>query len=103
MFDLDVACFEIIAAVGEARSTYIMAIAEAKKGNFTEAEALIEQGSVAYAEGHHKHLDLFGSDVPAEFTSSHILLMHAEDQLMAAESFRILASEFIDLYKVILK
>ena len=28
-----------------------------------------------------------------------MLLMHAEDQLMSAESFRILAEEFIELYK----
>ena len=26
-------------------------------------------------------------------------MLHAEDQLMSAESFRIIAEEFIDLYK----
>ena len=30
-----------------------------------------------------------------------MILMHAEDQLMSAEAFRILADEFIALYKKI--
>lgn len=30
-----------------------------------------------------------------------MILMHAEDQLMSAEAFRILADEFIELYKKI--
>ena len=33
------------------------------------------------------------------FINGYMLLMHAEDQLMSAESFRILADEFIVLYK----
>jgi cellobiose PTS system EIIA component len=30
-----------------------------------------------------------------------LLLTHAEDQLMSAEAFKIIANEFIDLYKTI--
>ncbi|MFR6523911.1 MAG: PTS lactose/cellobiose transporter subunit IIA, partial [Lachnospiraceae bacterium] len=32
-------------------------------------------------------------------SNGYMLLMHAEDQLMSAEAFRILADEFITLYK----
>ena len=28
-----------------------------------------------------------------------VILMHAEDQLMSAEGFKIIANEFIDIYK----
>ncbi|MFI3212286.1 MAG: PTS lactose/cellobiose transporter subunit IIA [Eubacteriales bacterium] len=99
MIDLEMTCFGIISAVGEARSSFVMAIGEAKKGNYAEAEALMEKGAVSFAEGHHAHLSLFESEVEKEFTTGHILLIHAEDQLMSAEGFRILATEFIDLYK----
>ena len=34
-----------------------------------------------------------------EISNGYMLLMHAEDQLMSAEAFRILADEFITLYK----
>ncbi|MEG0094177.1 MAG: PTS lactose/cellobiose transporter subunit IIA, partial [Erysipelotrichaceae bacterium] len=32
-----------------------------------------------------------------------LLLLHAEDQLMSAEAFSIIAKEFIDLYEIIKK
>lgn len=99
MIDLEVVCFQIITAVGDARSSFIMAIAEAKKGNYSEAEKLIENGLKSYEEGHHVHLSLFNGELEKEFSANHILLMHAEDQLMSAEGFKILANEFIDLYK----
>ncbi len=38
-------------------------------------------------------------DANGEISNGYMLLMHAEDQLMSAESFRILADEFIALYK----
>ncbi len=99
MIDLEMTCFQIISAVGEARSSFIMAIGEAKKGNYEEAEQMLEKGAASFAEGHHIHLSLFDSEVDKDFGTGHILLMHAEDQLMSAEGFRILANEFIDLYK----
>ena len=40
-------------------------------------------------------------DANGELSGGLMLLMHAEDQLMSAENFRILASEFIELYQKI--
>ena len=59
-------------------------------------------GGAAFAEGHKAHAALLrdeasGND-PKIMT---LLLVHAEDQLMAAETFRTLALEFIDVYKKI--
>lgn len=103
MIDLEVVCFQIITAVGEARSSFIMAISEAKKGNFKEAQELIEKGNEVFATGHHIHVSLFTEgEVEKEFSKKHILLMHAEDQLMSAENFKILATEFIDVYRHLL-
>lgn len=99
MLDLEMTCFQIISAVGEARSSFVMAIAEAKKGNYEAAEELMTKGGESFAEGHHVHLSLFESEIEKNFGTEHILLIHAEDQLMSAEAFRILAGEFIDVYK----
>ncbi len=99
MLDLEMIGFQIISAVGEARSSFIMAIGEAKKGNYDEAEKLMEQGAESYSQGHHVHASLFEGELDKDFGAGHVLLMHAEDQLMSAESFRILATEFIDVYK----
>ena len=51
----ELVAFQIIASVGSARSCYIEAIQEAKKGNFAGAEELMVQGDQDFAAGHHAH------------------------------------------------
>jgi len=96
-------CFQIIASVGTARSMYIEAIHEAKEGRFEEARRMIENGEKVFLDGHHAHLELLKNDVLGNKPEISILIVHAEDQLMSAEGFNILATEFVDLYEKILK
>lgn len=70
-----------------------------EKGDFQEADALISQGDEAYTQGHHIHADLLTLDANGKLEHGGLILMHAEDQLMSAETFRVLAEEFIDVYK----
>ena len=107
---IEVACFQIITYMSTARTHFINAIQRAKEGKYDEATELIEEGEKAFELGHDAHADLLAMDMNGEiinesdetnkFSSSggSMLLMHAEDQLMSAESFRILAEEFIELY-----
>lgn len=97
--ELEMACFQIITYVGTARSCFVNAIQSAKAGNFAEAESLIKQGDEAFAEGHHVHADLIAKAASGELESAGMIVMHAEDQLMSAESFRIIAEEFIAVYQ----
>ena len=85
----ELACFQIITYVGTARTHFINAIHCAKEGKYDEAAELINNA----------HADLLTMDANGEISNGYMLLMHAEDQLMSAESFRILADEFIALYK----
>lgn len=103
MEGLELISFEIISAVGTARSFYIEAIQEAKKGDFAKAEDLINQGNDNFTQGHHAHAKLIQQEAGGEPTTMTLLLTHAEDQLMSAEAFKILCTEFIDIYKVIKK
>ena len=95
----ELACFQIITYVGTARTHFINAIQCAKEGKYDEAAELIKQGDEAFLLGHNAHADLLTMDANGEISNEYMLLMHAEDQLMSAESFRILADEFIALYK----
>ena len=99
MEGIELISFKIIAAVGEARSSYIQAIREAKKGNFEKADALIEEGSKVFIEGHHAHSELIQQEANGEPIVPTLMLMHAEDQLMSADAFKIIAQEFIDVYR----
>lgn len=99
--ELEEICFEMISAVGSARSSYIEAIQEAKKGNIENAENMIEEGSKMFVEGHHAHAKLVQAEASGDKPPVSLILVHAEDQLMSAEAFKIIATELIDVYKKI--
>lgn len=101
MNGIELISFQIISAVGTARSMYIEAIQLAKKGEFEKAEALIKEGQETFILGHHAHAELIQNEASGNKTEFALLLVHAEDQLMSAESFGILAEEFVDIYKKI--
>ena len=99
MEGLELIAFQIISAVGTARSCYIEAIQEAKKGNYESAEKLIKDGDEAFVEGHDAHAGLLQKEASGEGGNINLLILHAEDQLMSAEGFKTIACEFIEVYK----
>ena len=99
MESLEMLSFEIIANVGNARSLYIDAIAAAKAGDFEKAAALIKEGEESFEKGHKAHSNLIVQEASGEPVKVNIILVHAEDQLMSAEGFKIIANEIIDVYK----
>lgn len=96
MEELELISFEIISNVGTARSCYIESMRLAKAGDFEGAMAKIEAGDTAFNDGHTSHMKLLRVDQKSPMG---LLVMHAEDQLMSAETFKIMAMEFIDMYK----
>ena len=93
MEGLELACFEIISNVGTAKSCYINAIHKAKEGDYEEAKKLIEEGNKMYAEGHKAHVEMIQKEASGESVETCLLLIHAEDQMMSAETFQVLAKE----------
>lgn len=99
MQDLELIAFQIISNVGSARSAFVNAIRAAKAGDFARAEKLIEEGEADFLTGHKAHQQLLTDEAAGNAAPVTLLLAHAEDQLMSAEAFKILAREFIDLYQ----
>lgn len=99
MEGIELVSFQIISAVGSAKSMYIQAIQEAKAGNFQEANKLMTEGSAIFLEGHAAHGTLIQQEASGETVAFSLLLMHAEDQLMTTETLKIIAQEFIELYQ----
>jgi PTS system cellobiose-specific IIA component len=86
-------CMQIITFAGNARSLYIRAIHAAHAGKKDEAQALIDEARESYNRAHDIHLSLFGAEEEGTMALN-LLVVHAEDQLMSAEEFGILAEEF---------
>lgn len=96
--DIEMGAFQIIAAVGTARSCYIEAIHAAKAHDYSQAESLIAKGDESFAQGHDAHLEMLGKEAEGNKVAC-LLIIHAEDQLMSAEGFKLIALELIDVYK----
>lgn len=98
--ELTMTCFEIISYVGTAKSCYVEAITKAKEGDFEGAEALIKQGDEAYTGGHDVHMKLLQADAAGERNGeAPLILLHAEDQMASAETCKLMALNFIDVYR----
>lgn len=102
--ELELAIFGIISSAGEAKSTYLSAISLAKNGDISGARARILEGAKAKQLAQESHLNLVQKEAQAmqekndSFRLS-LLLVHAEDQMMSAETVEIMAKEMIDLYE----
>lgn len=99
MEGLELQSFQIISSVGMARSSYIEAMAEARNGNFEKAQELIKEGEEMFINGHTSHAQLVQQEAAGNSVTPTLLLIHAEDQLMSAEAFKIIATEMIATYR----
>ena len=95
MEGLEKQCFQIISAVGMARSSYIEAIQEAKKANFERAREMIEEGDKSFLQGHEAHAKMIQQEAGGEKVETGLLLI-------SAESFKIIADEMIQNYERII-
>lgn len=99
MEELERICFQIISNVGLARSSYIEAIHKARAGDYEGADACMNEGRKQYLAGHEAHFELIQKEAKGERVGGSLILVHAEDQLMSAEGFQIIAEELIGTYQ----
>jgi len=99
MENMELICFQIIAASGSAKSMYVEAIQEAKKGNFEKAKEFTQEGQKLFLEAHKAHAGLIQKEASGEKVEFSLLLMHSEDQLMNTETTKLMALEMIELYE----
>lgn len=96
-------CFELVALAGDARSSFIEAVQYASKGDYGQAQQLVDEGEQKLNDGHAIHAEMLVNESRGEVEYSGLIAIHAEDQMMSAESFGILSEMFIDLYRQINK
>ena len=85
MENLELLSFNIISAVGTAKSRYVQAMYLAEKGDFDEARAKIKEGEESFVKGHEAHASLIQKEACGEKTVPTILLMNAETTKIMAE------------------
>lgn len=89
----------LIVHSGNTKSECMEAIQLAKKGEIIEAKEKIKKANEALIEAHHSQTALLTQEARGEKVEVSMLLIHAQDHLMNAITFRDLAQEMIELYE----
>ncbi|WP_374965816.1 PTS lactose/cellobiose transporter subunit IIA [Lysinibacillus sp. RS5] len=89
----------LIVHSGNTKSECMEAIQLAKKGQIQEAKEKIQLANDALIEAHHSQTALLSQEARGEKVEVSMLLIHAQDHLMNAITFRDLATEMIELYE----
>ncbi|MGL5676679.1 MAG: PTS lactose/cellobiose transporter subunit IIA [Cellulosilyticaceae bacterium] len=91
--------FGIIAHAGDGKGMAMEAIRAAKAGNIEEARELMQKSKQEMHKAHGFQTDLIQQEAGGAKVEVGVLLVHAQDHLMTALNFQLLAEEFIDLYE----
>ena len=99
MEGMELIAFEIISNVGMAKSLAIEALRAVRSDNYAEGEERLAEAAKYLTEGHHAHTSLIQKEAAGEKTEFSLMLMHAEDQMMSAETIKTLVEEIMLMYK----
>ena len=98
MDGIELIAFDIISNVGMAKSLAIEALRDVREGKYDEAEKKMNEASECLVKGHHAHTSLIQKEAAGEKVEFS-LIIHAEDQMMAAETIKSLIEEMIEMFK----
>lgn len=103
MNDIELIAFEIISNASMAKSLAIEALREARSCNYIIAEDKLEEAKKFLLQGYNAHAVLTKKESSGEKLEFSFIIMHAQDQLMSAETIRDLALEIIAMHKQLKK
>lgn len=99
MEELEQTIMQLIIYGGNAKSDAMLAIEAAKKGDLKTANEQIKLADDALLEAHHSQTALIQGEARGDRTEVSLLLVHAQDHLMNAITFKDLAKEIVELYR----
>ncbi len=84
---------------GNAKSSAFEAIKAAKEGDFETADAKLKEADNFLTEAHNSQTSMLTAEAQGEHTHVSLLLVHSQDHIMNAITFRDLAGEVVDVYR----
>lgn len=84
---------------GNAKGSAVEAIRAAKAGDFRHAEAKLTEADHYLIEAHNAQTGMLTEEANGQHTPVTLLMVHSQDHIMNAITFRDLAGEFVDIYK----
>ncbi|GFZ26950.1 PTS lactose/cellobiose transporter subunit IIA [Lactobacillus corticis] len=93
------AAMGLIANGGNAKSLAFEAIRLAKKGDIAGAREKLDQSGKSLLEAHNSQTQMLTKEAQGDHMHVTLLVVHSQDHLMNAITFRDLAGEMVDLYE----
>ncbi|WP_237680843.1 PTS lactose/cellobiose transporter subunit IIA [[Erwinia] mediterraneensis] len=97
--EMESTVMELIIHAGEARSSAMQALQEARQHHWHEADALLESAREAARNAHKIQTALIGADEGCGKIPVNLIMVHAQDHLMNAMLCRDLVEELIYLHR----
>ena len=92
------AAMGLIANGGNAKSLAFEAIRLAKKGDIEGAREKLKESDKSLLEAHNSQTNMLTKEAQGDHMHVTLLVVHSQDHLMNAITFRDLAVEMVDLY-----
>ncbi len=92
--------FGVILNASNAKEKFLLAIREARKGDFEKADELMEAGCEDLKEAHKVQTEIIQSEARGENIELSVIFVHSQDHLTMALTIRELAEEMIDGYRL---
>ena len=99
MKDIESIVFEIISNGGNAKGLIYEAISCSERGDFKEADALLEEADVYLTKAHKIQTELIQQEASGNHNEVTILFVHAQDHLMTTMTLLEVATEMAYLYQ----
>ena len=97
------AAMGLIANGGNAKSLSFEAIRLAKKGDIDGAREKLKESDKSLLEAHNSQTNMLTKEAQGDHMHVTLLVVHSQDHLMNAITFRDLAGEMVDLYEKLYK
>ena len=97
------AAMGLIANGGNAKSLAFEAIRLAKKGDIDGAREKLKESDKSLLEAHNSQTNMLTKEAQGDHMHVTLLVVHSQDHLMNAITFRDLAGEMVDLYEMLYK
>lgn len=99
--NLEELCVRMVSATNEARICYLKSMQAARAREQDAASELLTKGDEHYAAAHDAHVRLLQMEASGTLDRVSLLILHAEDQLISAETYKVLAIEAGHIYQAI--
>lgn len=93
----------LIANGGNAKSLAFEAIRLAKKGDIDDARKKLKDSDTSLNKAHNSQTKMLTREAQGDHTHVTLLIVHSQDHLMNAITFRDIAGEMVDLYEKLYK